>query len=101
MSGGLTVAVVDLNHPGRYLHWSIFTVSVANLALIAVMVVIFAAALLIRFPDHSRGEEASRGPAGGDRLAGRGWPARGGPARGGPATRSPATARPAPLRPSP
>ena len=31
-------APIDLNPPGRYLHWNIFTVSVANLVLIAVMV---------------------------------------------------------------
>src|SRR6516225_2921754 len=41
---------IDLNQPGTYLHWSIFTVSVANLVLIAVMVVIFGAALLLPFP---------------------------------------------------
>ena len=41
---------IDLNQPGSYLHWSIFTVSVANLVLIAVMVVIFGAALLLPFP---------------------------------------------------
>jgi hypothetical protein len=46
----LVVSSIDLNQPGRYLHWSIFTVSVANLVLIAVMVVIFGAALLIPFP---------------------------------------------------
>ena len=44
----------DLNSPGRYLHWSIFTVSEANLVLIAVMVVIFGAALVIPFPGHGR-----------------------------------------------
>src|ERR1700680_3297845 len=41
---------INLDQPGTYLHWSIFTVSVANLALIAVMVVIFGAALLLPFP---------------------------------------------------
>ena len=41
---------IDLNQPGTYLHWSIFYVSVANLVLIAVMVVIFGAALLLPFP---------------------------------------------------
>ncbi len=48
----LLATVVNLEGPGRYLHWSIFTVSVANLVLIAVMVVIFGAALLIPFPGH-------------------------------------------------
>ena len=46
--------VGNLNTPGRYLHWSIFTVSEANLVLIAVMVVIFGAALTIPFPGHRR-----------------------------------------------
>ncbi len=40
----------NLDQPGRYLHWSIFEVSLANLVLIAVMVAIFAAALLLPFP---------------------------------------------------
>src|SRR5579863_7779006 len=43
-------AAINLNQPGTYLHWSIFNVSVANLALIAVMIVIFGAALLLPFP---------------------------------------------------
>jgi hypothetical protein len=45
---------VNLNGPGRYLHWSIFTVSVANLVLIAVMVVIFGLALILPFPHRRR-----------------------------------------------
>jgi len=44
------VTAIDLNSPGRYLHWSIFTVSLANLILIVVMVVIFGVALLLPFP---------------------------------------------------
>ncbi len=43
---------IDLNNPGRYLHWSFIDISVANLIVIAVMVVIFGLALLVRFP-HS------------------------------------------------
>ena len=41
---------VDLNAPGSYLNWSIFTISEANLVLIAVMVAIFGIALLAPFP---------------------------------------------------
>jgi hypothetical protein len=41
---------INLDQPGTYLHWSIFNVSVANLVLIAVMVVIFGVALLLPFP---------------------------------------------------
>ena len=48
------MVAVDLNSPGSYVHWSIFTVSVANLVLIAVMVVIFGAALLLPFPGRGR-----------------------------------------------
>jgi hypothetical protein len=73
-NGPLLAAAVNLNGPGRYLHWSIFTVSEANLVLIAVMVVIFGAALLLHFPDHEvgdqaptsgDGEESSTGPSAG------------------------------------
>ena len=41
---------INLNTPGTYLHWNVFTISVANLVLIAVMVAIFGAALLLPFP---------------------------------------------------
>ena len=51
-------AAIDLNQPGSYVHWSIFDVSVANLVLIAVMVVIFGAALLLPFPGRHRTEPA-------------------------------------------
>src|ERR1700756_917595 len=49
---------INLNQPGNFLHWSIFDVSVANLVLIAVMVVIFGAALLLPFPGRHRTEPA-------------------------------------------
>src|SRR5215470_6346249 len=48
------IAAIDLNQPGSYLHWSIFEISVANLVVIAVMVVIFGAALLLPFPHRNR-----------------------------------------------
>ena len=43
---GHGILAIDLNSPGTYLNWNVFTISVANLVLIAVMVVIFGAALL-------------------------------------------------------
>ena len=64
------VAAIDLNGPGRYLHWSVFTVSLANLVLIAVMVLIFAGALLLPFPGHPRSDETSRGPLAEDPVTG-------------------------------
>jgi Cytochrome b(N-terminal)/b6/petB len=49
------LSAVDLNAPGSYLNWSIFTISVANLVLIAVMVAIFGIALLAPFPGRRHG----------------------------------------------
>jgi len=62
---------VNLNQPGSYLHWSIFNVSVANLVLIAVMVVIFGAALLLPFPKGTTypPRQAAIDPATGEPLA--------------------------------
>ena len=51
MTTWVTAAAVDLTRPGHYVHWSVFTVSVANLSLIAVMIVIFGLALLLPFPE--------------------------------------------------
>jgi hypothetical protein len=47
-----------MNQPGTYLHWNVFTISVANLVLIAVMVVIFGAALILPFPGGQRFDPA-------------------------------------------
>ncbi len=59
---------INLDQPGTYLHWSIFTVSVANLVLIAVMVVIFGLALLLPFPQAKTypAEEPAAGSSPGD-----------------------------------
>ncbi len=70
VTGGVLNAAVDLNGPGHFLHWSIFTVSVANLVLIAVMVLIFAAALLLPFPGHAAGQEVPQDPLAGDKPTG-------------------------------
>ena len=51
---GHGILAIDLNSPGTYLNWNVFTISVANLVLIAVMVVIFGAALLLPFPGRRR-----------------------------------------------
>jgi Cytochrome b(N-terminal)/b6/petB len=55
---------ITMNAPGSFVHWSIFDVSVANLVLIAVMVVIFGAALLLPFPRGLREEPAALADAG-------------------------------------
>jgi hypothetical protein len=51
-AGRLHPMAIDLNHPSHILSWSFLTITVANLIVIAIMVVIFGAALIIRFP-HS------------------------------------------------
>src|ERR1700688_4585837 len=57
---GHAPAPIDLNQPGSYLNWNIFTISVANLVLIAVMVAIFGAALLLPFPGRRHQGEAAQ-----------------------------------------
>ena len=52
---------ISLNQPSTPLHWSIFEVTVANLVLIAVMVVIFGAALLLPFPGRRRSADVAAG----------------------------------------
>jgi hypothetical protein len=47
---GITAAPVNLNHPGRYLHWGVIQISVANFVVICVMIVVFVLALLLPFP---------------------------------------------------
>jgi Cytochrome b(N-terminal)/b6/petB len=71
--------VINLDQPGTYLHWSIFTVSLANLVLIAVMVVIFGLALVLPFPKGRTYPPASELQAGADpgTLAGVPAPGRG------------------------
>ena len=63
---GAGSGVINLDQPGTYLHWSIFTVSVANLVLIAVMVVIFGVALVLPFPKARTYPPAEELPAGAD-----------------------------------
>jgi hypothetical protein len=58
---------VNLNSPGKYLTWSIFDISVANLVVICVMVAIFGLALLMPFPGQRAAAEAPpSGTSGGD-----------------------------------
>ena len=45
---------ISLNHPGRYVHWGVVQISVANLVVVLLMVVVFFAAMLLPFPGTSR-----------------------------------------------
>ena len=49
-----TMSRINLNHPGRYVHWGVVQISVANLVLILLMVALFAAAILLPFPGTRR-----------------------------------------------
>jgi hypothetical protein len=48
----MTAAIVNLNHPPRFLHWHFLTISVANVVVLALIVAVFAAAILVPFPRH-------------------------------------------------
>lgn len=51
LTGDRSIAApVDLNGTGHYVHWGVVQLSVANLVVIASMVVVFVAALLLPFP---------------------------------------------------
>ena len=52
----LVGSLIDLNHPGHYVHWGFIQMSVANLILIGLMVVVFVAAILIPFRRHGGGD---------------------------------------------
>ena len=51
---GLIGSLVNLNHPGHYLHWGFFQMSLANFMVIIVMIVVFVLALVVPFP-HKKG----------------------------------------------
>src|ERR1700689_2907976 len=74
---------IDINQPSTLLHWSIFEVTVANLVLIAVMVVIFGAALLLPFPRGVRQEPTALNGTGVDGTGGGGMAAASDPAEDG------------------
>ncbi|HZP14774.1 MAG TPA: hypothetical protein VFA96_03045 [Nocardioides sp.] len=50
MSRSLAASAVNLNNNGHYLHWGVIQISVANLVVIAVMLAVFALAILLPFP---------------------------------------------------
>ena len=50
----LVGALVNLNGPGHYLNWGWVHISYANLTVILLMIVVFAAAILIPFRRHKR-----------------------------------------------
>jgi hypothetical protein len=53
-------AVFNLNHPAHVVHWHFFQMSVANLVVIALMLVVFVLAILLPFPGAARRRAGSR-----------------------------------------
>lgn len=47
---------------GRYVHWGVIQISVANLTIIAVMVALFVLALVIPFPSHDESADDDGDP---------------------------------------
>ncbi len=52
----MTAAIFNLNHPANTVHWHFFTLSVANVVVIVVMLIVFVGAILIPFPGHGAKE---------------------------------------------
>lgn len=54
---GMVATVIDLGGTGRYVHWGFIQISVANLVVIALMVVVFVLAILLPFPKHGEDQK--------------------------------------------
>ncbi|HEY4812268.1 MAG TPA: hypothetical protein VIH71_14535 [Solirubrobacteraceae bacterium] len=54
-------AVFNLNHPAHVVHWHFIKLPLANVLVIASMLVVFAIALFVPFPGAARRAAARRG----------------------------------------
>ncbi len=48
----MLAALVHLGGTGRYITWGVVQISLANLVVIAVMIVMLVAAIIVPFPKH-------------------------------------------------
>jgi hypothetical protein len=46
----MIASIVNLNHPANTVHWHFFSMSVANVVVIVLMLIVFAVAILAPFP---------------------------------------------------
>jgi hypothetical protein len=46
----MLAAIFNLNHPAHVVHWHFFSMSVANVIAIVVMLIVFALAIALPFP---------------------------------------------------
>ncbi len=49
-------SLINLDHPGNYIHWGFIQMSYGNLLVIVLMVIVFFAAVLIPFKTHKSKE---------------------------------------------
>jgi hypothetical protein len=57
---GVMGAVFNLNHPAHTVDWSFIHLSVANVVVIAVMLIVFALAVVLPFPGAASRQAARR-----------------------------------------
>ena len=50
--GSMIGALVNLSGTGRYVHWGFIQISVANLIVIALMLIVFVGAILVPYRRH-------------------------------------------------
>jgi hypothetical protein len=48
----MTALSIVAEGPGKYIHWGVIQISVANLIIICAMVLLFILALVVPFPTH-------------------------------------------------
>jgi hypothetical protein len=57
----MTALSIVAGAPGKYISWGVIQISVANLAIIGVMVLLFVLALVVPFPAHDK-QPGQQGP---------------------------------------
>jgi hypothetical protein len=50
----MMAAIFNLNHPAHTVHWHFFLMTASNIVVVVLMLVVFALAVLVPFPGHSR-----------------------------------------------
>jgi hypothetical protein len=51
---GVMGAIINLNHPAHVVEWHFIQLSVANIVVIALMIVVFVLAIVLPFPGAAR-----------------------------------------------
>jgi hypothetical protein len=59
-SRAVTAAVFNLNHPAHTVDWHFIHLSVANVVVVALMILVFVLAIVLPFPCSAKRREAGR-----------------------------------------